>query len=74
MHEIIKRDRVRLDRTPGAPLRGAAVQRPAARRREPTVRLVQEGERVLAIEVTCACGETVLLELDHQSPLPENAS
>lgn len=61
---IIKRERVQIGKTGGAS--------PAARNadagcaaRAPKVQAVSVAGHVHAIEVTCACGEVMLVELDY---------
>ena len=39
--------------------------------KEPTLRPVQDGDRIVAIELTCTCGETTLVELDYEPAVAE---
>jgi hypothetical protein len=63
---IIKSSLVKLN-APAARVRQAAGERHNGRK---TARLVEVDGRVRAIEVTCACGETTLVELAFESPTP----
>ena len=61
---IIKRERVQVAKTGAA----AALARNAdtgCAARAPKVQAVSAGGHVHAIEVTCACGEVMLVELDY---------
>jgi len=62
---IIKHNLVKLEAgaAPKAPLR----ERPRARK---SARLVEVDGQVRAIEVSCSCGETILVELSIESPAP----
>jgi hypothetical protein len=69
---IIKHDRVRLD------VAGAACNEPngtaptaQARQRVPKgVRLLERDGRVHSIELTCACGEVSVIELEYAAAQP----
>jgi hypothetical protein len=61
---IVKREFVQDDGLTAGPLpRGD--RRGAAQRCEKRVRTVQLDGAVRAIEVTCSCGETTLIEIDY---------
>jgi len=62
MQRIIKHDAVRRVASEEAAPR-VALDPP---QREPGVRVLRAGGRVHALEVTCACGETTLIELEYQ--------
>ncbi len=67
MHEIIKRDRVIVNASP-APQSKRVAGRGAgnAPAGGSTARVIQEEGRVVAVEITCACGDKTLLELDYE--------
>ena len=62
---IIKRERVQVEKTcaAAAPARNAD---DCCAARAPKVQAVSSGGQVHAIEVTCACGEVMLVELDYE--------
>ncbi len=68
--KIIKRDRVRMNRAPATPAERRAAA--AAQGHQTSARVIQENGRVVAVELTCACGDKTLLELDHDGALPPN--
>lgn len=65
---IIKHDRVRIDA--GAPVAAfEPAPEPCAGRSVPKgVRLLERDGRVHAIELTCACGDVSVVELDYGAP------
>ncbi len=72
MHKIIKRQRVRMLGTDVAP--EAAVESPLRETHERGVSLIRVGERVEAIELTCPCGETTILEIEYEDPSTEETT
>lgn len=71
---IIKRDRVQLEtvrRVPASPRPrpGAAADEGGAC--EKRARTVESDGRVVAIEVTCSCGEATVVRLEYPSDAPE---
>lgn len=69
---IIKRDRVQLEsvrRVPTAAQFGSK-QEPDCEQPK-SVRTVEVGGRVQAIELTCACGERTVIELDYDNGAAE---
>ncbi|MCZ6597400.1 MAG: hypothetical protein O7B99_07175 [Planctomycetota bacterium] len=68
MRSVIKRDNVHVSDEPahGAsrPISGPAEECEPGK----TVRLMRAEGYVRAIELTCSCGETTVLELDYQVP------
>ena len=74
MHSIIKKHSVRLgERSPeSAPRDGerAPRTRGVTRRCEKSVQLLRVDGVVQAIEFTCSCGETTVVELELPAPRP----
>jgi len=73
-HSIIKKELVRLSEAgaPPAPARGLAAR---AARHQKGVQLVRVDGRVAALELTCACGERSVIELEYPDPAaPTEAS
>lgn len=69
---IIKRGAVRVagaaERSPSGGPAGAAAAKPDAAcgdSAEPSISLHREGDTIVAIEVTCGCGRTTVLECDY---------
>ncbi|MEW6073166.1 MAG: hypothetical protein AB1726_11330 [Planctomycetota bacterium] len=72
IQRVIKRHRVRADAAPGRPRAGAASSGHPPRAKG--VRLVQADGRVQAIEVTCACGEVMVIEIEYEDAPQEARS
>ncbi len=67
MHEVIKRDRVRVQGEP--PARQAP---PAATHRAAgPIELVRAQGRIVAIRLTCRCGEVSVLEVEYENESSE---
>ncbi len=65
MPSIIKNSSVRATR-PGA----ASERSPSDRSCEKSVELLRQGGVVHAIQITCSCGDTTVVELDYPEPSP----
>ena len=65
---VIKRESVRFDAARPAP--GAAPRAACKGGPKQAARLLRAGGVVRAIEVTCACGEVTVLELEFDPPRP----
>lgn len=63
MHEIIKRDRVVLNDSPAERKKRSVGSAPTG---GASARVIQEEGRVVGVEITCACGDKTLLELDYE--------
>lgn len=75
MSSIIKRAAVQAAAAaaaPGSALPGATSRARGAHAKR--VELVRVGERVHALELTCSCGETTLIELDYPEDSPDGAA
>lgn len=67
MQRIIKHNTVRrVDDAPAPRPAPAEAHEAAAPAPEPGVRVHRADGRVHAIEITCSCGETTLVELDYE--------
>ena len=73
-HSIIKKELVRLAQA-GAPPATARATAPRAARHHKSVQLLRVGSRVRALELTCSCGETSVVELEYpEDSAPTEAS
>ena len=64
---IIKKGRIQVGQPTSGPVTGspgneAPMKTPGA---EPTIVLHREGDDIQAIEVTCACGKTIIIECEY---------
>lgn len=64
---IIKHDRVRFGEASPARAQAAKPGAPSAARPAKKVELVRHEGEVRAIEVTCACGEVTLVEVEYEA-------
>ena len=72
IQRVIKRHRVRTGPAEDLPPKPSA--RPAPAPPQKGVRLVQVDGRVQAIEVTCACGEVMVIEIEYECATEETVS
>ena len=69
---IIKRQRVQLESTSRIPTySNPASARDTGCEQPKSVRTVDVGGRIQAIELTCACGEVTVIELDYENGATE---
>ena len=68
---VIKRARVSVAaQHPSPPVRSRDDARPRAACAAPAVRPIEEDGLVVALEVTCACGEATVVELAYREARP----
>jgi hypothetical protein len=73
LQKVIKRERIHSGPTPRDPGRNGQkpTARPAARK---GARLIHVDGRLQAIEVTCACGDVMVIEIEYESEaVPEES-
>ncbi|MCK6445378.1 MAG: hypothetical protein L6Q99_03215 [Planctomycetes bacterium] len=75
LRSIIKHHAVRLDVEPGhdaptGPAAAVAAKARAPRHGQKKVELVRADGKVRALEITCACGEKTVVELDYADDKP----
>jgi hypothetical protein len=70
MHSIVKKDQVRLADDGAGPQPGEVRAARERGRCTKDARLLEIDGRVLAIEVTCSCGERTVVELDYPEVNP----
>ncbi len=65
LQKVIKRHRVKAGSTPSDP--DPVTKRAAPRAPRKGARLVHVDGRLQAIEVTCACGEVMVIEIEYEN-------